>query len=78
MDTDSKAEILARLERRRKLIEKSKTGIEKSNFLINQSHRLIRIAMGQDDTGSSNKPKADDDDSRQAEIKRQRDVFHRG
>jgi hypothetical protein len=51
MDTDSKAEILARSERRRKLIEKSTTVIEKSNFLINQSHRLIRIAMGHDVDG---------------------------
>jgi hypothetical protein len=57
MDTDSKAEFLARIARRKELIETSKKKIEDSKTLVEQSHRLIRIAMGHDVHGGGNNHK---------------------
>jgi hypothetical protein len=41
MGTDLKAEILAQIARLEELIDKSTQIIEKTNVLLNQSHRLI-------------------------------------
>jgi hypothetical protein len=45
MGTDSEAEILAQIARRKELIERSKKLIVISKALVEQSDRLIRIAM---------------------------------
>jgi hypothetical protein len=51
MGTDSEAEILAQIARRKELIERSKKIIVISKALVEQSDRLIRIAMGHDVDG---------------------------
>jgi hypothetical protein len=48
MGTDLKAEILARKARRKELIEESEKRMEHSTILLNESRRLMRIAMGHD------------------------------
>jgi hypothetical protein len=58
MDTDSTAEIRARIARRKQLIEKSEKLIAYSKNLVEQSDRLIRIAMGHN--GEGNNQKSDD------------------
>jgi hypothetical protein len=55
MGTDPKAEFLARIARRKELIETSKKIIEESKNLVEQSHQLILIAMGHDAMGKANK-----------------------
>jgi hypothetical protein len=61
MDTDSTAEIRAWIARRKQLIEISEKLIADSKNLVEQSHRLIRIAMGHD--GDGHNQKADDSGS---------------
>jgi hypothetical protein len=51
MGTDLNAEILAQIARRQQLIERSKKVIVISKALVEQSDRLIRIAMGHDVDG---------------------------
>jgi hypothetical protein len=51
MGTDLNAKILAQLAYRHQLIERSKKIIVISKALIEQSDRLIRIAMGHDVDG---------------------------
>jgi hypothetical protein len=51
MGSDPGADILARIARRQQLIGKTKKIIEDSKALVEQSHRLIRIAMGHDVDG---------------------------
>jgi hypothetical protein len=58
MDTDPKAEFLAWKARRKELIEESEKRMEHSTTLLNQSHRLIRMAMGHD-IGKTNNDKTD-------------------
>jgi hypothetical protein len=58
MGKDSKAEFLARKAHRKELIEKSEKRMEHSINLLNQSHRLIRMAMGHD-IGKRNNDKKD-------------------
>jgi hypothetical protein len=58
MGKDSKAEFLARKTRRKELIEKSEKRIEHSTNLLNQSHRLIRMALGHH-IGKTNNDKTD-------------------
>ena len=48
MGTDSLAEVLPRIARCKELIERSTKIREKSNVLIERSHQLFRIAMGQE------------------------------
>jgi hypothetical protein len=48
MGSDPKAEILAQIAYRQQVIERSKTIIEDSKALVDQSHRRIRMAMGHD------------------------------
>src|SRR5262249_18598950 len=56
MATDHpKAEISARIARRKELIETSKKLIEETKNLVEQSHQLILIAMGHDAMGKANK-----------------------
>jgi hypothetical protein len=56
MGTDNPlAEFLAQIAQRKELNERSNKKIEKSNALIEQSHRLIfRIAMSHDVDGEGN------------------------
>jgi hypothetical protein len=48
MGTDPQAEVLSRIARYKQLIERSRKLREKSNVLIERSHQLFRIAMGQE------------------------------
>ena len=48
MGTDPQAEALSRIARYKQLIERSRKLREKSNVLIERSHQLFRIAMGQE------------------------------
>jgi hypothetical protein len=51
MGSEPKAEFLAQIALRQKLIERSKKIIITSKALVEQSHRLIGIAMGHDVDG---------------------------
>jgi hypothetical protein len=59
MGKDLKSEILARIAWHKELIETSEKSMEDSTKLVEQSKRLIRIAMGHDvDEKGNHKTKA--------------------
>jgi hypothetical protein len=53
MGTDPRAEFLTRMASREKLISASKKLIEHTNILVQQSRRLIGIAMGHEGNNAS-------------------------